>query len=251
MISVVTITYNNFEELISTLDSIPNNNLIQSVVINGGKCQKTKIFLESYHGLSISEPDRGISNAFNKGIDLSSGDYIVFLNSGDLLIDSEYFLKSHDILSQHLDLGFVYSSIEFNHPIFGKHIYYPSSPSKGDMPYPHPSLIVRRDIFSIIGTFSEDYNMAMDYEFAYRLIKNGYKGLYYKDGPVVHMDGNGVSSNSTLSGLKERTKALKDNGAFSLKIGIIFSIIRFKYYTRKILALVGLLPLYDSLRGRR
>jgi len=48
MISIVTITYNNFDELIETLNSIPESPLIESIVVNGGQCEKTKEFLKTY-----------------------------------------------------------------------------------------------------------------------------------------------------------------------------------------------------------
>lgn len=55
MISIVTITYNNFDELVKTLNSIPESTIIESVVINGGQCEKTKLFLNTYSGKSITE----------------------------------------------------------------------------------------------------------------------------------------------------------------------------------------------------
>lgn len=98
MISIVTVTYNNFNELIETLNSIPESDIVESVVINGGDCKKTKDFLENYPGKSISEKDDGIADAFNKSIKLSSGDYIMFLNSGDILLSADYLQKQNQYL---------------------------------------------------------------------------------------------------------------------------------------------------------
>ena len=121
-ISVVTITYNNFDELVSTLDSLQDaleSNKIESIVVNGGNCQKTKEFLESYPGKSISEPDDGISDAFNKGILNSSGDYIAVLNSGDLLTYKDYYRDSLKIIDKDPTLPYVYGNAIFRHSFLG------------------------------------------------------------------------------------------------------------------------------------
>ena len=67
MISVITVTYNNYDDLHRTLNSLKNVDGIESVVVNGGDCNKTKKLLSNYDGIAISEPDNGISDAFNKG----------------------------------------------------------------------------------------------------------------------------------------------------------------------------------------
>ena len=65
MISVITVTYNNFDDLYRTLDSLEEVEGIEKVVVNGGMCAKTKEYLSDFDGISISEPDKGISEAFN------------------------------------------------------------------------------------------------------------------------------------------------------------------------------------------
>ena len=85
MISVITVTYNNYDDLHRTLHSLKNVDGIESVVVNGGDCEKSKKLLSNYDGIAISEPDKGISDAFNKGIALANGDNVMFLNSGDVL----------------------------------------------------------------------------------------------------------------------------------------------------------------------
>ena len=90
MISVITVTYNNFDDLHRTLHSLEQVDGIESIVVNGGDCEKTKEYLSNFNGIEISEPDKGISDAFNKGVTLATGDNIMFLNSGDVLLSPEY-----------------------------------------------------------------------------------------------------------------------------------------------------------------
>ena len=68
MTPVITVTYNNYNDLHRTLYSLKNVDGIESVVVNGGDCNKTKKLLSNYDGIAISEPDKGISDAFNKGV---------------------------------------------------------------------------------------------------------------------------------------------------------------------------------------
>lgn len=78
MISIITITFNNYSELRTTLDSLKDISNIESIVVNGGSCEKTREFLKNYPGKSVSEKDNGISDAFNKGLRIASGDAILF-----------------------------------------------------------------------------------------------------------------------------------------------------------------------------
>jgi glycosyltransferase involved in cell wall biosynthesis len=104
MISIITVCYNNLDGLIQTVNSVAalkdfssNRNFIQFVVIDGGSDDGTKEFLalvpSTVIDLFISEPDYGIYDAMNKGIDHSVGDYIIFLNSGDYLVGTFDVLK--------------------------------------------------------------------------------------------------------------------------------------------------------------
>ena len=99
-LSVVTLTFNNYHELIKTINSLKGIDSVESVIVNGGSCIETKEFLEkNSQYTSISESDNGISDAFNKGIKLSSGKYITFLNSGDIVIDRGYYQFAINYLS--------------------------------------------------------------------------------------------------------------------------------------------------------
>src|SRR6476469_4711224 len=112
MISVVTITYNNFSELQKTVESLaPVRDRIEHIVVNGGQCGQTKEYLGQYECKSISEPDRGISDAFNKGVRMATGSGVVFLNSGDVLIHPEYLEWAE---SQLASKDFTFSDILFD-----------------------------------------------------------------------------------------------------------------------------------------
>jgi len=248
MISVVTVTYNNFQELKDTLQPLSHCKNIESIIINGGNCQQTQEFLESYSGASISERDEGIADAFNKGVELSTGDAIVFLNSGDFLIDTTYYQKADVIFRENDDIDFIYSDITFVHSELTDLLVKPNLNFIGKMPFPHPSLIVRKKIFDQIGQFDSSFKTAMDFDFVYRMLYAKAKGFYYQEGPVVKMIGNGVSSTQGTQGLKERVKVLKkcDLWNYSTKNYV------WKLYTkeciRSFLSCLHLLKSYDAIK---
>ena len=113
IISIITITYNDFEELNKTLGTIPVSNILESVIVNGGECKATIEYLKTYLGKVIKVKDEGISDAFNKGIAHSTGDCIMFLNSGDELIKEEYIYSSIDFLDSNPGYSFVHSNLIF------------------------------------------------------------------------------------------------------------------------------------------
>ncbi|MDC0255797.1 glycosyltransferase [Bacteriovoracales bacterium] len=250
MLSVITITYNNFEELKETIKSLGSFKNMESIIVNGGQCQKTKKFLKGYNGITISEPDKGISDAFNKGVEAATGKYIVFLNSGDKLIDKNYYSNAIEVFSNDPNIDYIYADVNFEHSIHGLIRVYPKFPPNGKMPFMHLSLITRKEIFRDIGDFDLNFKIAMDFDWVYRMISRNYKGFYYRKAPVVYMNGEGISSNNAIQGLKERIKALRKNKMLSLKEGAYLGNLWLKSIARNILAYIGLLSFYDKIRSK-
>jgi glycosyltransferase involved in cell wall biosynthesis len=220
MLSVITVTFNNFSELEDTLNSLPEVG-IESVVVNGGSCEKTKALLSTRRGPSVSENDKGISDAFNKGFKLAIGEYITYLNSGDVLIDKNYYKEAQDFLSSHSDIDFVYADICFVDQFAGE-IRVKSNQPLPHMPFLHPTLILRRSVMEEAGLFSLDYKIAMDLDFVYRLLKLGAKGHYFPR-MVVKMDGTGVSSKNFIRSYKEVFKIAVSNKDYSLRALTFFA----------------------------
>jgi glycosyltransferase len=217
MVSIITITYNNYEELVKTLESIPVSKNVESVVINGGDCKKTLGFLEKYTGVVINEADKGISDAFNKGLLTAKGSCIMFLNSGDILIKPDYPVDAEKILQMMNDIAFVHSNILLEDSLAGSLIVRPRRKNIGrGMPYLHPSMIVRKQVFNDIGFFDLSKKIAMDYEFTVRLEKHGLKGYYFNSDPVVQMNGKGVSIIKESESIRESYQSLKQNNFLNL-----------------------------------
>jgi len=204
LLSIITITFNNFEELLNTVESLRDLDDFEHIIINGGSCPQTSEFLKGYSGKTVSEPDFGISDAFNKGIKYSQGEAVLMLNSGDLLIDKTYPKKTINILHEHPEIDFIHADLIFEDSLIGPYIMRPLRtqnnlhPNIGrGMPYRHQSMVVRKSIYDKVGLFNLEY-ICSDYDWVCRweLISktsNG-KAYYLRGDPVVKMDGAGISS---------------------------------------------------------
>ena len=233
MISIITVTYNNFEDLSRTLFSlkeVAQDIEIESIVVNGGNCKKTNKLLKTSKGISISESDKGISDAFNKGVNISNGENIMFLNSGDELISSNYLKETEKLLNSNPEISFVHSDSLFEDRISGtiymeplKSIFFKNVPLGRGMPYNHLTMVIRKNVFEKIGFFKLHYKITMDFEWVCRLQKNNINGFYLGGTPVVRMDGGGISSTTEQLVMWESLKALYENNLMNPKniVGIL------------------------------
>ena len=218
-LSIITITLNNFEELLRTVESVRDLNGCEHIIINGGECPQTLEFLQGYYGKSVSEPDQGISDAFNKGIRLSSGDAIIMLNSGDLLLDRTYPARASQILDQDPQIDFVHADLIFKDTLIGSYIMRPLrtknilSPNIGrGMPYRHQSMVVRKEVYGRVGFFNLNY-ICSDFDWVCRWeldLKKSHGQAYYSHGdPVIIMDGGGISSTQERKIILEAIKIIR------------------------------------------
>ena len=204
ILSIITITFDNYEELLNTVASVRNLEHCEHIIINGGKCQKTLEFLKRYSGKSVSEPDQGISDAFNKGIKYSKGDAVMILNSGDILLDKSYLEQAMKILNENPDFDFVHTDELYDDALIGEFIMKPLrikdslTPNIGrGMPYRHQTMVVRRIVYDDVGSFdlkyvTSDYDWICRWEVSQKSSRG--KAFYFEGKPVIKMDGKGVST---------------------------------------------------------
>jgi glycosyltransferase involved in cell wall biosynthesis len=258
MISVITVTYNNYDDLQRTLHSLKNVDGIESVVVNGGECNKTKKLLSNYDGISISEPDKGISDAFNKGVTHATGENVMFLNSGDVLLSPEYLKEAEKTLSFNPEISFVHSDSLFEDRISGiiymkplKSAFFSKVPLGRGMPYNHLTMVIRKSVFEKIGLFKLHYKITMDFEWVCRLQNNNFNGHYIGRDPVVRMDGGGVSSTTEQLVMWESFKALIENHLLSPEniVGILERSIL--YIGRILMETLGMTSILGSLKRKK
>jgi len=232
LLSIVTITFNNYEELLKTIESVRDLEHCEHIIINGGQCKKTLEFLKKYCGKSFSEPDQGISDAFNKGIRYSIGDAVMMLNSGDILLDRSYPEQALKILSENPDLDFVHADELYDDVLIGEFVMRPLriqdnlTPNIGrGMPYRHQTMVVRRIIYDKVGSFDLKY-VTSDYDWTCRweasLTGNDGSAYYFQGNPVVKMQGGGVSVTQEWKVMLEAVEIIRTHFPNNIEIKFSF-----------------------------
>jgi glycosyltransferase involved in cell wall biosynthesis len=194
-LSIITICLNEVENIKKTIRSVIDQTYknYQYIVIDGGSidgtCEVIRNFSE-HIDVFISEPDDGIYNAMNKGLRKAAGEYIFFLNGGDILADSKVFEK---VFNQNIFADIVYGFIQTND---GRTISAPKIITKkylSERTIPHPSVITRRQLFTKAGCFDESFSIAGDYDFFVRAIIQYKASFQYIPILMAIFDINGIS----------------------------------------------------------
>ena len=244
-VSIIIAVFNGETFLKGTIKSILNQNdeNLELIIIDGGSTDKTIDIIKSFNSTKIkwiSEPDKGISDAFNKGLRLATGDYINFQGDGDGFINN----SSISDLFSNLDLKdrpIVCGNIQ-RIDINGNLLYKTKIKNRFDkksllfkMSLPHQGLFIPKEFFAKHGEFDLNIKYCMDYVLLLRSYNN-FPKVITKDLVVSNWRADGLGEGKTLEILKEYHKIkLKNKVAIKpLLVGIhIYSI--FKYYLKSFL----------------
>lgn len=225
-ISIITVVYNNSATINDAINSVASQSYpdIEYIVIDGRSTDGTLDILAKRHkeiSTLISEPDKGIYDAMNKGINLATGDVIGILNSDDLYADRDVLsdVMRHFTADAQLDILFgnlVYVKKDNPQKIVRKwHSvpYHDNFFERANVP-PHPALFLRAVVYQQTGVFDLQYRLAADYEFMLRIFKKFKFKSKYIDRLMVRMRLGGATNKSfsnILNGNKEILAAWKNN----------------------------------------
>ncbi|MBE8727760.1 glycosyltransferase family 2 protein [Flavobacterium hungaricum] len=204
-ISIVTVVYNGMRYLEKTILSVINQTYsnIEYIIVDGGSTDGTLDIIEKYKSkidIAISEPDKGLSDAMNKGARLATGDWILYLHADDTFTDNQSVEKLIKASILNSATSWVTGYLRFQNSsdeIFRKDSYHNISWNGMIIRnvIRHQSTMVRLKNFMDI-QFNQKYKYAMDYDFFLRLWKK------YGDPIVINeyiadfrLDGNNLSSN--------------------------------------------------------
>jgi len=229
-ISIITVCYNSEKYIRSTIESVLNQTYenIEYIVIDGcskdGTVAITKEYEPKFNGRMkwISESDKGIYDAMNKGIKMATGDVVGILNSDDFYIENTVIKQVVDTFVQNKETQIVFGDVLFVNPDnLDKTVrYYRSknfTPKRfrfGFMPA-HPTFFTYKTNFDKIGYYKIKYTIAADFELLLRFML--LSKLKYKYIPLVFMKmrTGGISTKSYKSKIilnKEIARACKENG---------------------------------------
>lgn len=211
-ISLVTPAFNSAATIRDTLDSIAAQDYpqVEHIIVDGGSKDETlKIVSEYPHvGKVISEPDRGLYDAMNKGIRLATGDAVGILNSDDFYTHPQVLNRVATMLTEtgadalYADLEYVDSGNK-NRVVrtWKAGSFHPDSFQKGWMP-PHPTFFVRRHLYERFGFFTSELRFSADYELMLRFILKNKISVCYLPEVTVRMRTGGASNASLFNRLR-------------------------------------------------
>ena len=235
-ISLITITYNSEKTLADTIQSVLNQTYtdIEYILVDGASKDNTVSIIKQYEPLFegrmkwISEPDKGLYDAMNKGIRMATGDIVGILNSDDFFTSNEILQKNANAFLQDTKLDAVYGDVHFVNPddlkkcvrYYSSKVFKRSLMKLGFMPA-HPSFYIRRECFEKYGLYKTDYKIAADFEFLLRVIYKERIKTQYLPIDMVTMRTGGASTSGLESHkriMKEHLRAFCENGIYTNRV---------------------------------
>jgi glycosyltransferase involved in cell wall biosynthesis len=224
-ISVITAAYNSAKTILDTLDAvaIQTHTDIEHLVIDGASKDGTIEIVRSHANPQIrliSEPDKGIYDAMNKGFALASGEIVGFLNSDDFYTDARVLEKIVNAF-QDPAVDACYADLVYVTPDKSRIVrYWKSKPfTKGDFAKgwcpAHPTFYLRKSLIERMGMFDLSYKLGVDVEFMMRYLESGNIRAIYIPHTLVRMRLGGASNQSYKNIIlqnKEIFTALRKNG---------------------------------------
>tara|TARA_B100001029_G_scaffold56424_1_gene45532 strand:+ start:7320 stop:8054 length:735 start_codon:yes stop_codon:yes gene_type:complete len=232
-VSLITISYNSSKTIYNTLKSVEKQSYknVEHIIVDGRSTDNTLKICYSFPHIDkiISEPDEGVYDAFNKGIESAKGDIIGFLNSDDIYYEEDslnYIVKNFD-----RETDCVFGNLQYVN-LKGEIVRNWNSRNfrKGDfkkawMPA-HPTFYCRKYIYEKYGAYNPKYKIAGDFELMLRVLeKNSIKSKFI-DRILVKMLSGGISNrgiNSKMQILKEEFEAFKENNIKVNKLSYIIN----------------------------
>lgn len=220
-LSIITINYNNKNGLIKTFESINNQTWsdFEYIVIDGGSTDGGKDLIEKNSKVNywVSEKDSGVYNAMNKGIRKASGDYIIFMNSGDFFYDDTVLEKVQQRLTSDIDILYG-DSVYFNDAGY-RRVEVPPKKLTFSFFYSgginHQAVFIKRKLFHDYFFYNEEYKICADWEFfivAICLYNSTYKHL---EETICYYDFSGISADPENLSIYHSEREITLNKYFS------------------------------------
>ena len=228
-VSIITVSFNSAKTIAHTIESVLSQDYpeIEYIVVDGGSTDGTVQIIQAHQERIshwISEKDRGMYDAMNKGIALATGDVIGILNSDDVYMNTHIISELMELM-QSKKAQVVFADlilVDQDHPnkvlrYYDSGHFHPNKFKYGWMPA-HPTVFVKRELYDAVGLFATDYQIAADYEMLIRILAIQRARYAYLPKPVVRMRSGGASTaglsrNWILN--QEIIRACKENGIYS------------------------------------
>jgi glycosyltransferase involved in cell wall biosynthesis len=204
LVSIITIVYNGEKYIEQTINSVLSQSYphIEYVIIDGGSKDNTIPIIKKYeHRIArwISEKDEGISDAFNKGISLATGEIVGIINADDWYEPDTV----EKVVNQIGQADIVFGNIQYWNDTEKSFIQIGTLKHlERDVSITHPTVFVKKSCYDRFGKFNTGYKCAMDYELLIRLKVNNCRFAYIP-AVLANMRWQGLSDKKWLAGRRE------------------------------------------------
>ncbi|MEO6316430.1 MAG: glycosyltransferase [Chitinophagaceae bacterium] len=225
-ISIITICFNNLEELKTTCTSVDRQMLLpfEHWIIDGSSTTDIRDYLASQpqpvYRKWISEKDDGIADAFNKGVQNASGNIVNMLNAADYYFDETVLQTVTNAFHSHPEIGWLHGKYRIQRGgqwvIIGK----PFDTEKlyrGMRSLSHQSMFIKMDLHQQYGLYDTSLRNAMDYDFVCRISAVPF---FFIDKPLVVFAPGGITSTNYLQAIAEGKKVYEKHLGHSVKLAV-------------------------------
>jgi glycosyltransferase involved in cell wall biosynthesis len=213
-LSIITINYNNKEGLIKTFMSVDSQTWtdFEYIVIDGGSSDGGKELIQQNPRIDywVSEKDSGVYQAMNKGIRNATGDYVIFMNSGDFFYDKMVLEKVQTSFESGIDILYG-NSMFFKDSGFKKLEIPPEKLNFGfffNYGINHQATFIKKNLFHQYFLYNEDYKISADWEFFIVLICLYGVSHHHIDQVICYYDFSGISSNPKNQFISEKERKM-------------------------------------------
>jgi glycosyltransferase involved in cell wall biosynthesis len=236
-VSIITVSYNSAGTIRDTIDSVLSQDYpnLEYIIVDGLSSDGTQDIVLSYGSKIskfVSEKDKGLYDAMNKGIDLATGEVIGILNSDDLYLNSKIISEVASVFKKK-NVGVVYGDLFYFKTGF------PDTPLRyykggvfslrrvryGLMP-PHPTFFIKKDVYEKYGKFDLQFTLSADFDLILRLLGVHKVPFEYLPSVLVKMRTGGKSTSSLKRTMIMNREDLESCRKYGIKSNL------FKFYLK-------------------
>lgn len=218
-VSIITINYNDGSGLEKTIQSVVSQTMVdyEFIIIDGNSTDDSIEIIKRYSdkiNFWISEKDKGIYDAQNKGVSKANGDYLIFLNSGDSFYDNNVLAKFSEF-EKNSHKKVIYGNSNVIDADGTSRILFPPQKLNLNFWYSntlnHQAVFTNKSLFQKYGVFSTEYKFASDFEHLFKIFINEANEFAYINETICNFDNTGLTSKGEFHKLiiKERYYILK------------------------------------------
>ena len=230
-ISIITVSYNSSTTIRDTIDSVLNQTYpdIEYIIIDGSSKDTTVDIIKEneshFNGRMkwISEPDKGLYDAMNKGIQMATGNVVGIINSDDLFCDKSAIEKVMRIFEKNKSLDSVYADLFYvaqvdTSKIVRRWITGKQKQFKYGWHPAHPTLYIKKEVYNKYGLFNLDFKLAADFEIMLRFLEKYEISTCYIQEAFVKMRLGGETNRSLRNIYNQNVECIKAFHLNELKV---------------------------------